>query len=212
MWYFIDTVRPYLAATPDLLFSCSCCENGVAEFKCPMISKCSNCTGFCSCHIPACLNFQNSQLSLNRNHPYFAQVQGQMAITGCLWCDFFVYTCNGIFCERITFDEMYFKELLFDLDIFFTSYIVPEIKTRKVKNCLSVEREEEPMETDSGEYSVDGNVYFCPICNNVVQETVQSFKAQSIQCDKCKLWFHFPCVKMTKANLKNMREWVCPKC
>lgn len=101
---------------------------------------------------------------------------------------------------------------MFDLDKVFKSYIVPEIITRKVKECLSVEREEEPMETDSGESFVDGSVYFCPICNNVVQETVHSYKAQSIQCDNCKLWFHFPCVKMTKANLKNVQKWICPKC
>lgn len=49
------------------------------------------------------------------------------------------------------------------------------------------------MKTDSGESLVDESVYFCPICNNVVQETVYSYKAQSIQCDNCKLWFHFPC-------------------
>lgn len=134
---------------------------------------------------------QNCKLSLNNNHPYFPQVQGQMGNTGRPWCDLFVYTCNGIFCERITFDEKYYKELLFDLDKFFQRYIVPEIWTRKVKYCLSVEREEEPMKTDSGESLVDGSVYFCPICNNVVQETVYSYKAQSIQCDNCKLWFHF---------------------
>lgn len=38
-----------------------------------------------------------------------------------------------------------------------------------MKDCLSSERVEEPMETESGESLVDGSVYFCPICNNVVQ-------------------------------------------
>lgn len=91
-----------------------------------------------------------------------------MGIIGRLWCDFFVYICNGIFCERIIFDDKYYKELLFDFDKFFKSYIVFEIKIRKVKDCLSVEREEELMEIDSGESFVDGSVYFCLICNNVV--------------------------------------------
>lgn len=92
---FIDPVRPYLASTPDLLVSCSCCENGIAEFKCPMISKCSDCTDLCTCHLPACLNFQNFQVSLNHNYPYFAEVQGHMAIIGRPWYYFFVYTCNA---------------------------------------------------------------------------------------------------------------------
>lgn len=45
---FIDSVRPYLAASPDLIVSCSCCGDGVAEFKCPMIPKCEKCTHFLS--------------------------------------------------------------------------------------------------------------------------------------------------------------------
>lgn len=43
------------------------------------------------------------------------------------------------------------------------------------------------METGSGESLVDRSVYFCPICNNVVQETVNSYKAKSIRCDNYKL-------------------------
>ena len=46
---FIDSCRPFLAASPDLIVSCSCCGDGVSEFKCPMIPKCDLCTDFCLC-------------------------------------------------------------------------------------------------------------------------------------------------------------------
>lgn len=33
----------------------------------------------------------------------------------------------------------------------------------------------------------EGNVYFCPVCNRIVQDDVKSYKAQSVQCGKCQL-------------------------
>lgn len=205
---FIDSVRPYLAASPDLIVSCSCCGDGVAEFKCPMIPKCEKCTHFCHCKLPVFLHCENETLSLNRSHAYFAQIQGQMAITGRFWCDFFVYSCNGIFNESIEFDKYYYDELQDDLDNVFSLYIVPELKTRNVENSLM---KEETMEVDVQNVK-EGNVYFCPVCNKIVQDDVKSYKAQSVQCGKCQLWFHFPCVHVTKSLLKNIKEWLCPSC
>ena len=35
----------------------------------------------------------------------YAQVQGQMAITGAAWCDFVVYTLKGMSMQRTKFDQ-----------------------------------------------------------------------------------------------------------
>ena len=51
------------------------------------------------------------QCSLKKSHPYYAQVQGQMAITGAKWCDFIVYTNVGMHIQRIQFDSIYWSEL-----------------------------------------------------------------------------------------------------
>jgi len=42
-------------------------------------------------------------IELKQTHVYYAQIQGQMAITDRKWCDFVVYTSNGISIGRVTF-------------------------------------------------------------------------------------------------------------
>ena len=53
-----------------------------------------------------------SSIELKRTHSYYAQVQGQMAITERKWCDFVIYTSKGISIERIRFDEEFWKNTL----------------------------------------------------------------------------------------------------
>ena len=80
---------------------------------------------------------------------------------------------------------------------------------------LSVENsftEDEPMDVDVVKNVNDGNVFFCPICKGIILDDVKTFKAQSVQCDKCHLWFHFSCVHVTKTALKYKKEWFCPHC
>ena len=58
---------------------------------------------------------------LERSHSYYCQVQGQMAITERPWCDYIVYTSNGIANDRITFDKLFWEsELLPKLGDFLT--------------------------------------------------------------------------------------------
>ena len=33
----------------------------------------------------------SQQLELKRNYEYYYQIMGQMGLTGCAWCDLFVY-------------------------------------------------------------------------------------------------------------------------
>ena len=48
---------------------------------------------------------RSGQVVLSRSHPYYAQVMGQMALCEKQWCDFFVFTMNEHFVERIRFDQ-----------------------------------------------------------------------------------------------------------
>ena len=45
------------------------------------------------------------------DHAYYAQVQGQMGVTGTKWCNFIVYTNKGIYIEQIAFDPVYWENL-----------------------------------------------------------------------------------------------------
>ena len=70
---------------------------------------------------------EDGKLHLKHSHLYFAQVQGQMGIGKSNWCDFIVYTKEGITVERIPFDQQYWKELLSKLIEFYDLCVAPEI-------------------------------------------------------------------------------------
>ena len=57
----------------------------------------------------------DTECKLKRDHPYYAQVQGQLGFTGAKWCDFIVHTGKGIYIERIPFDATYWQNLRTEL-------------------------------------------------------------------------------------------------
>lgn len=85
----------HLGASPDGYVNCTHCEdhNGLIEIKCPSSShwrtktpeECAMDKKFFCCLV-------NGKVRLKRNHSYFYQVQGQLAISGRKWCDFVVWT------------------------------------------------------------------------------------------------------------------------
>ena len=60
-------------------------------------------------------NVSDTECKLMRDHQYYAQVQGQLGVTGAKWCDFIVYTGKGIYIERIPFDATYWQNLRTEL-------------------------------------------------------------------------------------------------
>lgn len=58
-----------------------------------------------------CCQKIDGKCKLKVTHPYYAQVQGQMGITGAEWCDFVVFTKKGMSVERIAFDRQYWHDL-----------------------------------------------------------------------------------------------------
>ena len=92
--------RPWLASA-DLEVECSCCGKGLCEIKCPesvkdMIPSDKN---------VSYLILENGQLTLDKKHEYFYQIQGQMKILDRHYCDLFVYTYHGSQCVRVAFDN-----------------------------------------------------------------------------------------------------------
>jgi len=90
------------------MIQCEKCGLCVLEVKCPLSSAHSH---------PYEANLQYllekngsaspTQLVLKHNYAYFAQTQGQMAVTGAKWADFFVYSTHGHHLECLTFDVGY---------------------------------------------------------------------------------------------------------
>lgn len=134
--FLISETHPFLGATPDgTVYDPSDTEHpfGFIEVKCPYMQRdrtpleaCAS-PGFC-CTAEVPHPNHSPVLQLRRNHSYFAQVQGQMAVGGRMWCDFVIFTNRGINVERLPFDECYWQNtLLPKLEAFFDNCLGPEI-------------------------------------------------------------------------------------
>ena len=124
--FVISKSFPVLGASPDARIidkGCSICF-GLGEVKCPY-------TKFHVTPLEACSDpkffmekVSDNECRLKRDHGYYAQVQGQMGVTGAKWCDFIVYTSKGLYVERIPFDPVYWQNLRTELvNYFFTQFI-----------------------------------------------------------------------------------------
>ena len=80
-------------------------------------------SGFC-----CSLDSSGAKLLLKEGHPYYSQIQGQMAIGERPWCDFVIYTTKGISIERIQYNKDFWKsKLLPKLTAFYVNCVGPEI-------------------------------------------------------------------------------------
>lgn len=69
------------------------------------------------------LEYNNGFMYLKRNSSHFYQMQGQMALCGLPWCDYFVDGGNEFFVERIKFDENFWLEVMLPkLVMFYYNY------------------------------------------------------------------------------------------
>ncbi|CAH3032753.1 unnamed protein product [Porites lobata] len=75
----------------------------------------------------------NGQCKLKRTHAYFAQVQGQMGVSGASWCDFIVYRKKGISVERIPFDPAYWETLKLKLHTYYFNHFIKTAATEFAK-------------------------------------------------------------------------------
>ena len=74
---------------------------GYLEVKCPYSVRDRTPVEACLASNFYCNLDSTRKLKLKETHQYFAQVQGQMAIGECMWCDFVVYTQKGLSIERL---------------------------------------------------------------------------------------------------------------
>lgn len=127
---FILQNAAYLGASPDGLVSCGKCGLGVIEIKCPLTASHEK---PCSKNV-SCLTSTVSGDCLNTAHMYYTQIQGQMAISGRHWCDFFVYSRHGFYLERIKFNPGFWSNCFKSLIDFFTKFMAQELITQTLLN------------------------------------------------------------------------------
>ena len=104
---------------------------GLLEVKCPYkhhqksFEVACRDSSFCSSMSPV-----DKSLHLKRDHQYFSQVQGQMAICGVEWCDFAIWLGPGLISvERIPLDvDFWTNNLLPKLVTFYHEHAVPYLR------------------------------------------------------------------------------------
>ena len=128
----ISLEDPCLACSPDGLVEIpgSVPDRGILEIKCPhKIAKeglnpedaAKESKSF------FCRIGDSKKPELKRSHDYFYQVQGAMAITKRSWCDFIVWTPNGMTVERIVFDDSFWEQSKAKIAAFYSTAILPEL-------------------------------------------------------------------------------------
>ncbi|CAN7975563.1 unnamed protein product [Ixodes persulcatus] len=121
---------PWLGASPDrLVYDPEELTYGVLEVKCPYSLRDSE-PDFVRSHDFYLTFNENEEPSLNRDHQYYGQVLGQMALTECQWADFVVRSENWIAIERIWFDEEEWLRVKSNLDSFYFTYMLPHLVRR----------------------------------------------------------------------------------
>lgn len=94
---------------------------GLLEVKCPNVPSYVDCPY---------LKIQNGELKLKRSHAYYWQVQGQILITGCRWCDFVICAQEDILVERIYTDLQVSKTIREKVDHFYFYHYLQKCLSR----------------------------------------------------------------------------------
>ena len=120
---WIDTERSWLVSSPDGLVFDGSELGGIVVIKCQFQPgkwvqfkqpKCSH----------LFLVLQQKKNCSWKNHDYFYQVQGQLAITHAKWCDYCVCRPHGFPSEHTTFDDSFWKGFVSKLDDFYFKFVV----------------------------------------------------------------------------------------
>jgi hypothetical protein len=69
----------------------------------------------------------DNKLSLNKDHTFYYQVQGQMFISGLEWCDIFVWTPQGSDYETVRKDNTLWATMLTKLSDFYFFHLLPAL-------------------------------------------------------------------------------------
>ncbi|XP_064460237.1 uncharacterized protein LOC135386925 [Ornithodoros turicata] len=119
---------PWLGASPDrIVFDPVEDSYGVVEIKCPYSLRDQQ-----ACNLPGlnfCCEVDENGPKLKRDHQYYAQLIGQMAISGLSWGDFVVYSKDFILIERVKFSQSEWSTMKETLDYFYFDTLLPYLET-----------------------------------------------------------------------------------
>ena len=103
---FINPDFPFLGSSPDGVVD----DDSIVEIKCPYNGRNNVISPGKS--FPFLEKDENEKFRLKRNHNYYYQILGQLAISKRIRCFFVVYTFVDCFVEEIVFDHDFFHEAM----------------------------------------------------------------------------------------------------
>jgi len=122
--FVVNKSFSFLGATPDGKL-CDHGKSGIVEIKCPFSARNMKVDVACVEIRDFFMETVNGKVQLKTGHDYYAQVQGQLMITGAEFCEFIVYTQCDMVVERIKPDIPFMTEMLEKLSIFFKDFAKP---------------------------------------------------------------------------------------
>lgn len=130
---FIDPDRPWLAASPDGIVTDGQWRRCL-EVKCPFKHRARSVEAAARDDPAFCLEKLHQegapQLSLKRTHPYFTQVQCQLAVTGLKMADFVVFTQRDLAVVQVRFDPDFWDQTVTKLERFYREAVIPALRER----------------------------------------------------------------------------------
>ena len=132
----INTDYPHLGASPDGIVDCDCCGEGLLEIKCPYKYRNEDPNMISDQSFYIKRDNEGEIVGLCQKHDYYYQVQGQLAICSKDYCDFVVWTPNGLYIERIVEDKSFFEEVKPYLDNYFLGILLPVLLTGRIETVL----------------------------------------------------------------------------
>ena len=115
---FVSPTYPFLGSSPDRLVG-----DEVLEIKCPYVCGDKDIT---PTTVPY-LQLVGDSLTLDKNHDYYYQVQGQLLCTDKKACQFVVFTFKDMKVIHIVRDEMFISTMVEKLNKFWENHFRPAL-------------------------------------------------------------------------------------
>lgn len=129
---FIHQGKEWLAASPDGIVREADTGKplGLLEVKCPYKHKDKTVKEACK-DKAFCLEVHGESYSLKKDHPYYTQVQCQMATTGFEKADFVVHTNKDTVITSVDFDAEFWGKTEPKLEKFYTEAVIPHLEEKR---------------------------------------------------------------------------------
>ncbi|XP_074860351.1 uncharacterized protein LOC142018436 [Carettochelys insculpta] len=134
---FIHPGKEWLAASPDGIVRESGTEK-LLEVKCPYKHRDKTVKEACK-DKDFCLEADSESYSLKRDHPYYTQLQFQLATTGFDKADFVVHTNKDTVITPVGFDAEFWEKTEPKLEKFYKEAVIPHLEEKRSNSLWAKE-------------------------------------------------------------------------